>query len=77
MKKVTLFVLMAGTIFSINCPALAQRIYLDFGNNPPPRYRDYDGPPRYRDYDGPRYRDRERYGYRGERGILSAQHGAT
>ena len=29
MKKVTLFVLMAGTIFSINCPALARQIYLD------------------------------------------------
>ena len=31
----------------------AQGVYLDFGNNPGPRYRDYDGP---------RYRDREGYG---------------
>jgi hypothetical protein len=67
MKKITLLALMAGAIISINSPAAAQRIYLDLGGDPPPRYRDYDGP-RYRDYDGPRYRDRERYGDRRDRG---------
>ena len=66
MKKFTLFALLAGAIVSSEA-ASAQGVYLDFGNNPGPRYRDYDGP-RYRDYDGPRYRDRERYGDRGDRG---------
>jgi hypothetical protein len=44
--------LMAGAIISAE-GASAQGVYLDFGNNPGPRYRDYDGP---------RYRDREGYG---------------
>lgn len=65
MKKIAMFVLMAGAI-SIDGPAAAQGIYLDFGNNPGPRYRDYDGP-RYRD-EGRRYGGRERYGDRGDRG---------
>ena len=67
MKKITLIALVAGAI--ISSEASAQGVYLDFGNNPGPRYRDYDGP-RYQDYDGPRYRyrDRERYGDRGDRG---------
>jgi len=67
MKTITLLAAMAGMIIGAAGPASAQGIYLDFGNNPGPRYRDYDGP-RYRDYDGPRYRDRQRYGERGERG---------
>jgi hypothetical protein len=79
MKKITLLAFMAlafmaGAIISVNSPAAAQGIYLDFGNNPGPRYRDHDGP-RYRDdggrgyRDGRRgYRDRERYGDRGEGG---------
>jgi len=67
MKTITLLAAMAGMIIGVAGPASAQGIYLDFGNNPGPRYRDYDGP-RYRDYDGPRYRDRQRYGERGERG---------
>jgi len=57
MKKITLLALIAGAIISLEGSAAAQGIYLDFGNNPGPRYRDYD--------DGPRYRDRERF--RGER----------
>jgi hypothetical protein len=65
MKTITLLALAAGAIISLGSPASPQGIYIDLGNNPPPRYRDYDGP-RYRDYDGPRYR--ERYGERGERG---------
>lgn len=65
MKKSTLLALIAGAIISLEGSATAQGIYLDFGNNPGPRYRDYD--------DGPRYRDRERfrgerYGDRGDRG---------
>jgi hypothetical protein len=52
MRKITLLALMAGAIISAE-GASAQGVYLDFGNNPGPRYRDYDGP---------RYRDRERYG---------------
>ena len=67
MKTITLLAAIAGVIIGEAGPASAQGIYLDFGNNPGPRYRDYDGP-RYRDYDGPRYRDRQRYGERGERG---------
>ena len=57
MKKITLLALIAGAIISLEGSAAAQGIYLDFGNNSGPRYRDYD--------DGPRYRDRERF--RGER----------
>src|SRR6478609_3390767 len=64
MKTITLLAAMAGMIICATGPASAQNIYLDFGNNPGPRYRDYDGP-RYRDYDGPRYRDRQRYGSAG------------
>jgi hypothetical protein len=67
MKRITLLALTAGAIISVASPASSQGVYIDLGNNPPPRYRDYDGP-RYRDYEGPRYRDRERYGERGERG---------
>jgi hypothetical protein len=65
MNRITWLVLTAGAIISTPGPVSSQGIYIDLGNNPPPRYRDYDGP-RYRDYDGPRYR--ERYGERGERG---------
>jgi hypothetical protein len=65
MRKITLLALMAGAIISAE-GASAQGVYLDFGNNPGPRYRDYDGP-RYRDRE--RYGDRrERYGDRGDRG---------
>src|SRR3954447_4253978 len=63
MRKITLLALTAGAIISAE-GASSQGVYLDFGNNPGPRYRDYDGP-RYQDYDRPRYRDRERYGDRG------------
>ena len=56
MTKITVLALVAAAIISAE-GASAQGVYLDFGNNPGPRYRDYD--------DGPRYRDRERY--RGER----------
>jgi hypothetical protein len=63
MYKITLLTLAAAAIISVE-GAAAQGVYLDFGNNPGPRYRDYDGP-RYRDYDRPRYRDRDRYGDRG------------
>ena len=70
MKTITLLAAMAGMIIGAAGPTSAQGIYLDFGNNPGPRYRDYDGP-RYRDYDGPRYRDRQRYGERGERGYYT------
>ena len=52
MRKITILALMAGAIISAG-GASAQGVYLDFGNNPGPRYRDYD--------DGPRYRDRDRY----------------
>src|SRR5262245_62037213 len=62
MKRITSLALTAGAIISAAGPASSQGVYIDLGNNPPPRYRDYDGP-RYRDYDGPRYR--ERYGERG------------
>ena len=47
MRKITLltFTLMAGVIISAG-GASAQGVYLDFGNNPGPRYCDYDdGPP--------------------------------
>ena len=65
MRKITLLALMAGAIISAE-GASAQGVYLDFGNNPGPRYRGYDGP-RYRDREG--YGDRrERYGDRGGRG---------
>jgi hypothetical protein len=70
MKTITLLAAMAGMIIGAAGPASTQGVYLDFGNNPGPRYRDYDGP-RYRDYDGPRYRDRQRYGERGERGYYA------
>jgi hypothetical protein len=63
MKNV-IFALMVGAIISPG-GASAQGIYLDFGNNPGPRYRDYDDGPRYRDRD--RYRG-ERYGDRRDRG---------
>ena len=49
--KITILALMAGVIISAG-GASAQGVYLDFGNNPGPRYRDYD--------DGPRYPDRDR-----------------
>ena len=39
MKKITLLALIAGAI-SLEGSATAQGIYLDFGNNPGPRYRD-------------------------------------
>ena len=55
MRKITILALMAGAIISAG-GASAQGVYLDFGNNPGPRYRDYDDGPRYRDYEGP-YRD--------------------
>ena len=64
MRKITILALMAGAIISAG-GASAQGVYLDFGNNPGPRYRDYDDGPRYRDRD--RYRG-ERYGDRGDRG---------
>ena len=64
MKNLTILALMAGAIISAG-GASAQGVYLDFGNNPGPRYRDYDDGPRYRDRD--RYRG-ERYGERGDRG---------
>jgi hypothetical protein len=55
MTKISLLAFAAAAIISAE-GASAQGVYLDFGNNPGPRYRDYD--------DGPRYRDKERY--RGE-----------
>jgi hypothetical protein len=64
MRKITILALMAGAIISAG-GAAAQGVYLDFGNNPGPRYRDYDDGPRYRDRD--RYRG-ERYGDRRDRG---------
>jgi hypothetical protein len=63
MRKITLLALVAGAIISAG-GASAQGVYLDFGNNPGPRYRDYDDGPRYRD----RERYRERYGDRRDRG---------
>ena len=51
MRKITILALMAGAIISAG-GASAQGVYLDFGNNPGPRYRDYDDGPRYRDYEG-------------------------
>ena len=67
MKRMTLLALTAlaltaGAIVSVAGPSSAQGIYLDLGPNPGPRpyYRDY--------YDEPRYRYREQYGDRGERG---------
>jgi hypothetical protein len=74
MKRITLLALTAGAIIIVASPASSQGVYIDLGNNPPPRYRDYDGP-RYRDYEGPRYRDRERYGERGERGYSPGEMG--
>jgi len=65
MKKITFLALIAGAVFGLEGSASAQGIYLDFGNNPGPRYRDYDDGPRYRDRD--RYRG-ERYGDRRDRG---------
>ena len=85
MKKITLLAFMAlafmaGAIISVNSPAAAQGIYLDFGNNPGPRYRDHDGP-RYRDDGGRGYRDgrawlqRQRTVWRSRRGwLLPPQH---
>ena len=64
MTKITLLTLVAAAIISAE-GASAQGVYLDFGNNPGPRYRDYDDGPRYRDRG--RYRG-ERYGDRGDRG---------
>jgi len=64
MTKITLLTLVAAAIISAE-GASAQGVYLDFGNNPGPRYRDYDDGPRYRDRG--RYRE-ERYGDRGDRG---------
>jgi len=40
MKTITLLAAMAGMIIGAAGPASAQGIYLDFGNNPGPRYRD-------------------------------------
>jgi hypothetical protein len=59
MKRITLLALVAGAIISASGPASSQGVYLDLGPNAGPRYRDYDEP---------RYRYRERYGDRGERG---------
>ena len=59
MKRIMLLAAMAAMIIGAAGPASSQGIYLDFGNNPGPRYRDYDGP---------RYRDRDRYSGRGDGG---------